>query len=184
MLKIVVPGRELFDTEKEEFIQVKETVLQLEHSLISLRKWEEKYHVPFLKDDNKTGEEMLNYIKCMCVSPKEVDDNVFICLTEKDFEDIYNYIKNPMTASWIHEPPGGGANTIRGEIITSEIIYYWMITLNIPIEFEKRHLNQLIMLIRVINAKNEKPKKMGKREAAMERARINAERRKKFHTKG
>lgn len=183
MLKIVVPERELFDSEKEEFIFIKETQLQLEHSLISLRKWEEKYHVPFLKNDEKTGKEMLDYIKCMCISPKEIDDNVFLCLTQDDFERIFKYIQDPMTATWISDR-ANGSNKIKGEIITSEIIYYWMITLGIPIEFEKRHLNQLIMLIRVINAKNEKPKKMSKREAALERSRINAERRKKFNTKG
>lgn len=178
----------LYDDVKEEFYTINPCVIQLEHSLISLRKWEQKWHKPFLgKKDDKTYEEIIDYIRCMSIN-KVKQPEVYEHLTKEQINNVVRYIKNPMTAAWFNEEmlqrSGIG---IRGEEITSETIYYWMITLGIPIEMEKWHLNQLITLIRFINVKNSKNNgrmKMSKNEEARERARINAQRRAKLNSKG
>ena len=181
-INIVIPKSEKYDEALQEFIYTKEVTLQLEHSLISLRKWEDKWHKPFLVKDDKTFEETMDYIKCMTINPN-VDPNCYRFLTTKQIQDILDYIKDPMTATWFSEI-NGTKRPVKKEIITAEIIYYWMITLNIPVEFQKWHLNQLLTLIKVCNIKNEPSKKMSQKEAAQQRAALNAARRAKMHSKG
>lgn len=180
MLQITVPGIELWDEEAQEFIYSKEQTLQLEHSLISLSKWESKWCKPYLSKKDKTYEEVLDYIKCMTLTPN-VKPEVYKCLTEENIDAIQKYIKAPMTATYISDNKNGGG--IR-EPVTSELIYYWMISLNIPIEFQKWHLNRLITLIKVCNIKNAPPKKMGRRALMSRNAALNASRRKQLNTKG
>lgn len=185
MLEIVVPETELYDEEKEKFVIVKETTLQLEHSLISISKWESKWHKPFLKQtDKRTAEEMKDYVKCMTLTQK-VPDNVFDCLTEANLLAIKKYINDPMTASTIsrNDPkmPGGGNN---GVAITSELIYYDMIALAIPFECQKWHLNRLIMLIRICKIRDQSPKKMSRNSTISQYAALNAARRKSLGTRG
>lgn len=173
-----------FDRDRNEFINIKETTLQLEHSLISLKKWEQKYHVPFLdKKRQKTPEEWIYYIQCMTMT-QNVDPNVFKYMSNENIKKVTAYIEDPMTATWFNDKnQRTQSNAYKNEVITAEIIYYWMIELNIPIEFEKWHLNQLMTLIRVINIKHD-PKKMGKKEQAMQRSALNAQRRAKAHSRG
>lgn len=186
MLEIMVPSQhyEFFDEAKEEFINVdvEETKIQLEHSLISLYKWEQKWHKPFLSDKEKTYEEMIDYIRCMTLS-QGVDSNVYEWIPKELFEKVVEYIKDPMTASWITETKNGAHHNSR-EAVTAEIIYYWMITLSIPMEFQERHLNQLFMLIKITNIKNQGPQKVDPRQAAAERAALNKKRRAQYQTKG
>lgn len=180
MLRIEVPmSAERWDDEKEEFIKPEVRVLQLEHSLVSLSKWESKWCKPFLSS-TKTDEETLDYIKCMTVTPN-VSPDVYDHLTLANIKDIEEYINAPMTAARFPNDKNAKSNR---EIITADIIYYWMITLQIPSEYQKWHLNRLLALIRVCNIKNAPPKKRSTREIAEEHARLNAERRKKFNTKG
>ena len=180
MLQITVPGIELWDEEAQEFIYSKEQTLQLEHSLISLSKWESKWCKPYLSKKDKTYEEVLDYIRCMTLTPN-VKPEVYKCLTEENIEEIQKYIDAPMTATYISENKNGGGSR---ETVTSELIYYWMISLNIPIEFQKWHLNRLITLIRVCNIKNTPPKKMGRRAIMSRNTALNASRRKQLNTKG
>lgn len=180
MLQIIVPAVELWDEEKQLFINIKEHKLQLEHSLVSISKWESKWCKPFLSRNDKTVEEVLDYIKCMTIT-QNVDSEVYNYLTEDNFAAINEYIDAPMTATTFSEDRLGKTNR---EIVTSELIYYWMISLNIPIKFEKWHLNRLLTLIRVCNIKNAPPKKMSAREIMARNAALNAERRKKLNTKG
>ena len=180
MLQITVPGVELWDEGAQEFIYSKEQTLQLEHSLISLSKWESKWCKPYLDKKEKTYEEIMDYIRCMTVTPN-VKPEVYKCLTEDNMKDIENYINAPMTATYISEDKHGRGNR---EIVTSELIYYWMISLQIPIEFQKWHLNRLITLIRVCNIKNAPPKKMGKRAIMNRNTALNAARRKRLNTRG
>jgi len=171
-----------FDSDRNEFVNVKETTLQLEHSLISLKKWEQKYHIPFLDDDNnKTSEQWIYYIECMNMT-QNVDPNVFRYMSVENIKKVTEYIKDPMTATWFTDTKEQG-NKKKKEVITAEIIYYWMIELNVPIQFEKWHLNQLLTLIRVINVKHDNTK-MGKKEQAMQRSSLNAQRRAKMHSRG
>lgn len=188
MLEIVIPEQhyEFFDDKKEEFVQVdvKETRIQLEHSLISLKKWEQKYHKPFLsKADELTYEELLDYVRCMTIS-HGVDPKLYEWIPENVMNEIVAYIKDPMTATWFNDNNLQGAQKTSREVITCEIIYYWMISLNIPVEFEKWHLNQLLTLIKVVNIKNGKPTKKDRKTAAMERAALNAKRRAEYNSKG
>lgn len=189
MLEIIIPSQhyEFFDEKNNEFVNVdvKETKLQLEHSLISISRWEQKYHKPFLANKEKTFDEICGYIECMTLS-HGIDPNIYKWIPNKVVDEVIEYIKNPMTATTFNESNLVGAQKTSREIVTSEIIYYWMIGLNIPVEFQKWHLNRLLTLIKVVNIKNDKDhnKKVDKRAAARERARLNAERRAKYNSKG
>lgn len=180
MLQITVPATELFDEATETFISTKETHLKLEHSLLSISKWESRWCKPFLarnEKDKRTPKEMLDYIKCMTLN-SNVPENVYSALTSENMEAITNYIKHPMTATTVNERKTGSR-----EIVTSELIYYWMVSYNIPFECEKWHINRLIMLIKVCNAKNN-PKKMSHAELVAHNRLLNAKRRKALHTRG
>lgn len=185
MLSITIPKTELFDEKTNEFISINETKLQLEHSLISVKKWESKWKQPFLSEKyEKTTEQVLDYIKCMTIT-QNVDSVVYRAIPSKAFEEITSYIKDPMTAAWFPKEYGLPKISNRSsQTITYEIIYYWMITFNVPVEFEKWHLNQLLTLIKVINVENQSKKKMPKKEAARQRALLNKQRRAQLNTKG
>lgn len=180
MLHVNIPATELWNEQKQEFISTKECNLCLEHSLVSLSKWESKWKKPFLTKEKKTFEETIDYIKCMTIT-RNVDPMVYYCLPQNVIEMVNNYITDPMTATTITENNSDKGNN---EIITSELIYYWMIALNIPVDFEKWHLNRLITLIKVCNIKNSPPKKMSKRQLMSRNAALNAARRKKLGSKG
>lgn len=180
MLQIVIPGQELWDEQKQEFINTKEQVLQLEHSLISLSKWEAKWCKVFLSKQEKTQEEIIDYIKCMTITPN-VDPEVYNHLTRENIKEIEDYIAAPMTATYFSSDNAGKSSR---EQVTSELIYYWMIALNIPFECQKWHLNRLLTLIKVCNIKNQTPKKMSKREIMSRNAALNAARRQQLNTKG
>jgi hypothetical protein len=180
VLDILLPEREYFNEEQQEFIKVKSEVIQLEHSLVSLSKWESKWCKPFLGKEEKTNEETLDYIRCMTVT-KNIDSSVYAGLPETIFEQIANYINAPMTATWFNEHQGSKK---RSEVITAEIIYYWMISQNIPMECQKWHLNRLLTLIRVCSLKNQPPKKMGRKEMLSNRRALNEARRSQLNTRG
>ena len=183
MLHIKIPENELFNGIDGEFIKIKEQTIQLEHSLVSLSKWESKWHKPFLGSNTKTDEETLDYIRCMTIT-QGVDPIVYTVLDSPTIQTIVDYINDPMTATWFTDTSGPSKKTSNGETITSELIYYWMITLNIPVEFQKWHLNRLITLIKVCNVKNEPPKKMGKRDVMNRNKALNEARRKAANTRG
>lgn len=181
MLQIKVPlSHEGWDEEKNEFVEPKVQLLQLEHSLVSLSKWESKWCKPFLSKEAKTSEETMDYIKCMTVT-QNVKPEVYDHLTKDNIDEINRYIDAPMTATTFPEDKNGKRNR---EIITAEVIYYWMVALQIPFECQKWHLNKLITLIRVCNAKNAPSKKMSKREIMSRNAQLNAARRKQLNSKG
>lgn len=180
MITITIPATEAFDEIKGEFVYTKEQTLQLEHSLISISKWESKWRKPFISTDDKSSEEIIDYVKCMTLNPN-IDDSVYRCLTQANMKKINDYIDAPMTATTFFEEKNGKRNR---EVITSELIYYWMIALNIPFECQKWHLNRLLTLVRVCNIKNQPPKKMSKKDIMSRNASLNAARRQKFNSKG
>ena len=179
MLKITIPSTELYDAERNEFTQTKEQTLQLEHSLVSLSKWESKWCKPFLTKDEKTIEETIDYIKCMTIT-QNVSDDVYKYLTNNNTQQVKDYINHEMTATKIFDekkPPSR-------EIITAEVIYSWMIVFNIPFECQKWHLNRLLTLIKVCNIRNSPPKKMSKKEIMKRNSELNAARKNTLGTKG
>ena len=180
MLQITIPAREMWDEQNNEFVYTNEQTLQLEHSLISLSKWESKWNKPFLSKESKTYEEILDYVKCMTLTQK-VSPEIYANLTDENMRDIQRYIEAPMTATTFSEEKNTKGNR---EIVTSELIYYWMIALGIPMECEKWHLNRLLTLVRVCNIKNSPPKKMGKNAIMSRNASLNAARRKRLNSKG
>ncbi len=187
MLEIKVEEQHLYDESTNKIIHIKPVTLKLEHSLISIRKWESKYHKPFLggtKKDEKTLDELLDYISCMIVNKENVDPMMIRHLPAEIIQKIILYIKDDMTATWFTGNHRVGASNRLGEVVTAELIYYWMIAYNVPIELERWHLNQLLTLLKVINIKSGGEKKMSKRDAAIERTAENARRRAKYHTKG
>lgn len=180
MLEIEVPGTEIWDSEKEIFYYTDPSKLVLEHSLISISKWESKWNKPFLSKDEKTPEEMIDYVKCMIVN--RADPMVCNCLTTDNYKQINDYITAPMTATTFRE--NGGAPRGNREIMTAEVIYFYMISFGIPFECEKWHINRLLTLIRVCSIKNSPSKKMSKSAAAKQQRALNAQRRAKAHSKG
>lgn len=181
MLQLTIPlSPEGWDEVNEVFVEPKVTTIQLEHSLLSLSKWESKWCEPFLSKKNLTNEESLDYIRCMTVS-KNVDPEVYLHLTKENVDEIIEYINAPMTATTFSKNSNGKSSK---EVVTSELIYYWMIAYQIPSEYEKWHLNRLLTLIRICGIKNSPPKKMSKGEVMRNNAALNAARRKKLNTKG
>jgi hypothetical protein len=180
MLTIIVPGREIYDERQNLFYTIKEQTLQLEHSLVSLSKWESKWCKPFLSQQDKTREELLDYIRCMTIT-QNVKPETYLCLTSANMQEIEEYINAPMTATTFSEKAN---RKFSREIITAELIYYWMIALNIPSVYEKWHLNRLLALIKVCNIKNQSPRKKSPQERSKDYAALNAARRKQFNTKG
>lgn len=180
MLKIIIPSVELWDEQKQEFIHTKEQTLQLEHSLVSLSKWESKYCKSFLARQEKTIEETLDYVKYMTLT-QNVEPDIYNHLTNANLEQIYKYIDSPRTATHIQEDISDKGGR---EQITSELIYYWMLSLTIPFECQKWHLNRLLTLIRVCNIKNKPAKKRSRKELMSRNTALNETRRKQLNTKG
>lgn len=183
MLEIKIAlGSEGWDEEKEEFVLPEYKTLRLEHSLVSLSKWESKWHKSFLKtlDKSLSLEETIDYIKFMTLT-KNVDPDVYNYISRQNIEAITEYIDAPMTATTFSNVE---KNKINGEVITAELIYYWMISLGIPFECQKWHLNRLLTLIRVCSIKNSPNKKISKMDAAARNRALNEARRKKMKTKG
>lgn len=174
----LIPER--WDEKLGEFIPPVTTILQLEHSLISLSKWESTWCKPFFSKQEKTLEETLDYIKCMTLN-KNIQPEIYTNLSPKNIDEINAYIEAPMTATWFPKDTSGKNNR---EQITNELIYYWMIKLNIPFECQKWHINRLLTLIRVCNVKDQPPKKMSAREIASRNKALNEQRKRQLNTRG
>lgn len=180
MLHITIPAVEMYDEVRGEFITTKQRELQLEHSLVSISKWESKWCKPFLSKNGMTDEETLDYIRCMTLT-QNVPPDTYNYITEDIVKKISEYINAPMTATWFSDDKNGRAGR---ETVTAELIYYWMIALNIPFECQKWHLNKLLTLVKVCNIKNTPPKKMSKRAILSRNSALNASRLKQLNTKG
>lgn len=179
-IQIFIRGRDCYDPKINRFITIKPQKLTLEHSLISLSKWESKWHKPYLSRDQKTDEESLDYIRCMCLT-QNYDPIVIYGIDEKNAKLISDYISDPMTATTFHNQDKRQSR----EIITNELIYYWMTEFGIPFDpCEKWHLNRLMTLIQVASIKSQPGKKMSKRDLFSRNAMLNAQRRAKLGTRG
>jgi len=183
MLSITIKSIELFDETSQEFISTDEVILNLEHSLVSLSKWESKWEKPFLSDKEKTDDETLDYIKCMTL-PKEVSPEIYFRMSSDNIKEISTYIDAKMSATWFNDTITQSGRPASREVITSEIIYYWMISLNIPFECQLWHLNRLLTLIKVCNQKNAPTKKMGRQELNARNRALNEARKAELNTKG
>jgi len=173
MLEITVTGRELWDSRTGTFYDLKDQTLQLEHSLLSISKWESITHKPFLGKDPHTSKEIATYIRCMTLN-KGVDPRVYDALTTKDLEKIRAYIDDPATATWFSKEENGKVSGRK--VITSELIYYWMIAGNVPMQCEKWHLNRLLTLLHIVEIKNRPKKGKGNRMTASRMDALNAQR--------
>lgn len=193
MLRLVVKAGELWNKELEQFIYLeKDVVLTLQHSLVSISKWEAKYHKPFISDEKKTLSEMRYYVECMTIT-QNVDSLVYHALNADHYKQIRNYMEDSMTATFFSDDKGNkeSNNPFNKKVITSELIYYWMVALEIPFDpCQKWHLNRLLTLIKVCEKKNEAQsskangKHSNKAALASKYASLNAARRKKTGSKG
>lgn len=184
MLTIHIEQQEKYNENTCEFVSIPKTELYLEHSLVAVRDWEGKWKKPFLETKEKPIQELLYYIHCMCINKEVCTDDILNCLTPKQLETIVAYIQDDMTATWFSNNSRIGASNRTGEVVTAEIIYYWMVSLRVPIEMETWHLNRLLTLLKVLNIKNGGDKKMPKKEAAAQRRALNAQRKAKMRSKG
>jgi len=180
MLRIIINGAEEFDEKNNEFLTIRDQELQLEHSLVSLSKWESFWKKPFLTKKEKTTEESLDYVRCMTLT-QNVDPKVYNLLTTSQIDKISKYIEDPMTATTFSKRDN---QLINREIITAEVIYYWMIALSIPFECQKWHLNRLLTLINVCNIKNQPKKNIKTNEILNRNRELNAARRAQLNTTG
>lgn len=182
MYTITIPKQRLFNNKTEEFVYInKDTTIVLEHSLVSVSKWESKWKVPFLeKDIHRTEEQNLDYVRCMTIT-QNVDPIVYYGISYDTMKGIYDYIEDSHTATTIKKQK---VNAHSGKLVTSELIYSWMISLNIPIQFEKWHLNRLITLIEVCNAEQGPKKNMSLKDRYAQQTMLNAQRRAMMHSKG
>lgn len=182
MLYIETPSRELYNEQTNKIFTIKGQKLQLEHSLVSISKWEAKWKKPFLSKTPMTSDEFIDYIRCMTLT-QNVDPNVYYCLSAENARQISEYINDSMTATTFFEDlskPKPG----RQRTITSELVYYWMVALNIPMECQKWHFNRLMTLIRICNIENAPKKKMSKSELWARNKALNDARRKALNTRG
>lgn len=181
MLEITIPSTEYYDDRNSCFMETREQKLRLEHSLVSLSKWESKWHKPFLsmKEDRRTYEETIDYVRCMTIT-QNVNPDIYYALTQDNLKEIEDYIADPMSATWFSNKNQRPSR----EVITAEVIYYWMIELEIPFECEKWHLNKLMTLIRVCNEKNSGGKKMSKKDIYKQNRALNSARKKRYNTHG
>lgn len=186
MLELVIKGEEAFNANDNTFTTIGDTVLHLEHSLLSVSKWEEKYCKPFLDDAEKTKDETQYYIECMILD-KEYDKSILESLTSDNMRDINDYISSEHTATKIYDLRNHKNG--RKQTITSELIYYWMIVRGIPIELESWNINRLLTLMRVYDIEQEKAnggsgmKMPGNKAAQMQRLQ-NAKRKAHLHSRG
>lgn len=182
-IMVTIPSVELFDAKEQQFLMAEEVVLEMEHSLVSLSKWEARFKKPFLGDSQKTTEETYGYIQAMCSDPN-VPLSVIKRISTEDYKRINEYIEDSMTATWFNKDPRESGR--RAEIVTAELIYHWIYALNIDMEWENRHLSRLFTLIKVISLKNNPPKKqrMSKADLAAQRRELNNARRAQAQSAG
>ena len=181
MIRISTPSGEYYDDRRQEFVTVTGQTVLLEHSLRSLAKWEARWKKPFLSKNEKTRAESIDYVRCMAVTPN-IDPSIFETLTDASLAQINQYINDPMTATTFSNR--NQTKKPSREIITAELIYYWMVALQIPFECQDWHLNRLLTLIHVCEVKNQPKKKINQRDAASERTRLNRARRAQLGTPG
>ncbi len=181
MLSIYIKSRELFDERTSEFITVKGGTLKLEHSLVSISKWESKWKIPFLSKKKKTNVQIDDYIRCMSVNG-DPDPILIASISSEDKNRIIDYIEEKQTATWFSNLDD--KRNTQSDVITSELIYYWMIEYQIPHEYEKWHLSRLLTLIEICNRKNSTPKKMSQAEIMARNKVLNAERKARLHSRG
>lgn len=183
MLKLTILGEDSWDEEQQMFIYPNAIVLELEHSLVSLSKWESIWEKPFMGSEAKTTEETIGYIQAMCLTP-DVPPEVFQTLDNDHYRQVDKYINAKMSATWFADPIGGPKGPAKREIVTSEVLYYWIFSAQIDVSVEHWHLSRLFTLLKVFNEKNAPPKNMKKADAAAQRRMLNEQRKSKLNTTG
>lgn len=183
MLELTIPDTEMWDEEHRKFVTQRGATIHLEHSLISVSKWESIHQKAFLGREDKTVDETIDYVRCMTLD-KNIPKEVYQCVTDDNIKAVNEYIANPYSATKFFDSRMHKTTAMPKDTMTSEVIYYLMFAYSIPKECEKWHLNRLLTLLRVFDIKSNPQKKMSRRDIANQNRRLNEERRRKLHTKG
>jgi hypothetical protein len=171
MLSITVAPVKILDNKTGQEVEILGGRLCLEHSLLSISKWEEKTHKPFFSQEEMAAEDLLYYIECMTVN--DVDKSIYLALTNSDISEIVEYMKDTHTATWFSKNSMPKPATTSSEAMTSELIYYYMSQVQLPIEMERWNINRLFVILRIAAIKSQPPKKMDRRTAAKSNAALN-----------
>lgn len=181
MLQINVPAQEYYDERNEMFINIPAVTLKLEHSLFAISKWEAKWKKAFLGKQEKTQEETRDYIRCMTLNEEPVDAMTYTAIPAADLKRVKDYLEDKMSASCLPERD----HDEGGDTVTSELIYYWLVALQIPFECQYWHLNRLLTLVQICNMKNNPDKRKMSRSELLSRNRaLNAQRRAQYNSRG
>lgn len=184
MIQLEIEGSEFFNETKQEFYYTNPCVVMLEHSLLSVAKWESKWKKPFLssrKDDVLTNAALYDYFRCMEVEPC-IESMWPVSLSPSQYQKLLKYIDEEQTATKFYSYKKD--KTLSRQTITSELIYYWMASLNIPFECERWHLSRLLTLIHIASVKGQTGKKMTQKETMQMYAELNEKRKRQYNTRG
>lgn len=183
MLKLTIGSDELYDEEKSEFIIKDGFTIHLEHSLLAISVWEQRFCKPFLGRGEKTKEETLGYVEAMILD-EDYPDDVLDRMTPHHLSKVNDYVDSPATATTFSDLADKKPSRGPSQVITSELIYYWMASANVPFECERWHLNRLFALLRIFDVKNSKQKKMSRSEIASRNRALNEQRKAQLNTRG
>lgn len=184
MFVLNIKEKVLWNEKDQEFVTISPYTIKIEHSLLSIRKWESKWHKPFMTQTQKTQAEQKDYVRCMTIG-YELPEEVYATLDAQEMNEVFTYMNEPMTATWFSENDQKQAKSKMGsETVTYEIVYYWMSKLNIPYDCEKWHINSLMTLIKVSMLKEQPSKKMSKRDVMSQNRALNEQRKAKMKSKG
>lgn len=180
MITIHFEEMEYYDEQLNRFYTLPPKVVNFEYSLAAVAEWEAIWKIPLLNTELGVDSDMFLSL-AMCMSDDRELLEYYLDDTEK--AELHKYLSDSQTATTINSSQNGNT-TGRGKVYTAEEIYALMFMNGIPIEWESRNLNRLLVILRIISIYQNPPKKMSQQDVMKQNARLNRERKNKYKTKG